>query len=124
MTAVELPQKHMKFSDVSRFLDAKVKNNLCPSCGENDWLAAYGRLADDSMAVVSTHVLPMGTPFPNGSKSRLMVTAMPVGRTVLPLICKNCGYSRYFDFSIIVKWVNENPSDIDEQGHGDAESED
>lgn len=110
-TEKQKSRSHLKFSDVRRFLDTKSPNSDCQSCGTNNWVAQYGRLANEADVVYSAHVLVMGVPFDTNKKQSLAVApTMPFGRAIVPLLCSNCGFYRIFDLMTISKWLDENPA--------------
>lgn len=104
------PVEHLRFSEVHRFLEQKVTNNVCPSCSAHVWTAQYGRLTDDPDVIFTALSMPMSAPFNAQIHQKSeMVAFIPFARPVLPLVCGNCGFIRSFDLAFIRKWLNDNP---------------
>lgn len=110
------------FSEIQRFFEEKVKNGACPTCNENSWTAQYGRLAKDEDIVFSAFALPMGAPFDvQKSPPRGHTQTMLIGRTLMPLVCNNCGHVRSHDLAVIQAWLDQNPKEPDEVGSESVE---
>lgn len=87
----------LKFNEIVRYLvDKKIHSN-CTSCGLTDpqWtIQAEDRENGQGIAMtmsISGHNITMS------------------GLPMVPLICQNCGYIKFYSAEMILEWVDKNP---------------
>lgn len=98
----------MQLTEVVRFLESKTGDASCPFCGTGKWNVEYVRLSNEPDRIFGAYAIPAGMPFefgqPNDTKS---VRTLPAsgGRSILLVICENCGFMRPHDYKTIWDWV-------------------
>lgn len=99
--------RELQEADVRRFLHAKRTTDKCFSCGADDWYMDAG-----------SHELYRCYPWGNriGEKKLAVVIQDDAwGVPVVSMTCMNCGFIRSHDMVMMVRWLDENPSE-EEQG--------
>lgn len=106
----------LTFDEITQFLDDRVPIQQCPSCSGLDWTIVYQNKGEDTNTVYGALVIPVGAPL--HTQKGHFVQTLPVGRPILPLVCNNCAFMRFFDLATVKSGVKE----IAKKGGEDGDS--
>jgi hypothetical protein len=89
---VPVPSSIITEDELKRFLQAKNIKGVCMECGANEWTS-------DGEDGSNLPVLPIqgGSP------------AIGASVPLLILICSNCGNTKIFDRTVILRWLERGP---------------
>lgn len=98
----------LTFEDIRTFFEERAPDAPgCLYCKGRDWTIMYVTEDADPSVVATTYALAVVEPTEEGGTINLtdpILSIAPVGASIVPMSCKNCGGMRILDIRPLVQW--------------------